>query len=126
MDPQVQIDRLLKQDGAQLLRKKKHAVYRLSNGKNFVLPSTGSDSRGSRNALKGLENLLGLRSAEPKPVEDSTHYKLPAKKKNAPPSTYTVRIRTTNTEACRNMQTELAKLGSLGIMLRPGVGLEIG
>ena len=54
-----EIQRLLKATGAVLLRNKRHAVYKLPNGKRFVLACSPSDHRGCKNALSDLRKLIG-------------------------------------------------------------------
>jgi len=54
-----EVERLLKADGAVLVRSKKHQVWRLSNGKTLVISSTASDgARAARNQLRDLRRLL--------------------------------------------------------------------
>lgn len=125
MNPQTRIEQLLKEDGAQLVRHKKHAIWKLSNGKTFVLPSTPSDGRALRNAVKGLENLLELRiNTEHKP--ETVPDRLPSKKRHTPPNEVRIRVSkiwTSETPALRTLRSELSRLSVL--QLRPGVGLEI-
>jgi hypothetical protein len=52
------IEELLGAAGARIVRRRKHVVYRLLSGRSFVQPKTGSDWRGSRNALSDLGQLL--------------------------------------------------------------------
>lgn len=56
----TEIERLLKNDGAVLKRDRKHLVWELANGKNFVQSKTPSDSHTSRNQLSELRRLLAL------------------------------------------------------------------
>jgi hypothetical protein len=53
-----QITQLLHSAGAEVVRKKKHVVYRLPGGRKFVRPSTPSDWRGDRNSLADLRRFL--------------------------------------------------------------------
>ncbi len=48
----------LKEIGATPIRSKKHRVWRLPNGKNFVIPNSASDCRADANALHDLKNIL--------------------------------------------------------------------
>ncbi|HEV2194053.1 MAG TPA: type II toxin-antitoxin system HicA family toxin [Candidatus Acidoferrum sp.] len=50
--------RLLRENGAVLLRQKKHCIYKLSNGQIWVTPRTASDWRSWRNNLAGLKRVL--------------------------------------------------------------------
>jgi IS66 C-terminal element len=45
-----QIQEMLRTSGASLVRRKRHQVWRLPNGRHFVHPSSGSDHLGVRNA----------------------------------------------------------------------------
>jgi len=46
--------------GARLKRDKKHRVYELPNGRNFVVASTPSDARADRNAISDLRAATGV------------------------------------------------------------------
>ena len=60
MNAQEEIDRLLAQSGAVLIRQNKHLVYRLPNGRNFVAAKTSSDpERAAKNGLSDLRRALG-------------------------------------------------------------------
>ena len=60
MNAQHEIDRLLDESGAVLVRQNKHLVYRLPNGKNFVGAKTSSDpDRAAKNSLSDLRRALG-------------------------------------------------------------------
>lgn len=48
----------LKRSGAVLVRQKNHQVWRLPNGRNYVMSQTPSDHRAARNQLKVLRRLL--------------------------------------------------------------------
>lgn len=65
MDAAKRIDELLKQDGAVLVRQRKHLVYRLSNNRTFITAKTHSDIHGPQNSLRDLSELLGM---EPTPI----------------------------------------------------------
>lgn len=63
---------LLKESGAVLTRHKKHQVWRLPNGQNFVIAQSTSDRRSERNNLSDLRKMLGItneKNGEPKPKE---------------------------------------------------------
>jgi hypothetical protein len=60
MNAQQEIERLLEESGAVLVRQNKHLVYRLPNGKNFVAAKTSSDpDRAAKNSLSDLRRALG-------------------------------------------------------------------
>jgi hypothetical protein len=64
----VEVDRLLNQSGAVLVRQNKHLVYRLPNGQNFVMAKTSSDpDRAAKNNLRDLRHALGIVRVMPKP-----------------------------------------------------------
>lgn len=54
----MSIIKALKSCGAVLLRQKNHQVWRLPNGRNYVISQTPSDHRAARNQLKVLRRLL--------------------------------------------------------------------
>lgn len=56
----AKVDQLLRDYGAQLIRQKKHRVYRLSNGAQLVMSSTPSDVRVSRKRLTDLKRLIAV------------------------------------------------------------------
>ena len=60
MDSKHEIFRLLKENRAELVRRRKHEVYRLPNGNIFVTGLTQTDDRGWRNRLAQLRKLLGV------------------------------------------------------------------
>ena len=67
MNAQHEIDRLLDESGAVLVRQNNHLVYRLPNGRNFVAPKTSSDpERAARNGLSELRRALGIVRLAPK------------------------------------------------------------
>lgn len=60
MNAATEIDRLLDEHGAVLLRDDKHRIYRLPNGQKFTSPKTPSDHRSMRNNLSSLRHALGV------------------------------------------------------------------
>jgi hypothetical protein len=46
--------------GARLKRDRKHLIYELPNGRNFVVAQTPSDSRGEQNAISDLRAVAGV------------------------------------------------------------------
>jgi hypothetical protein len=58
MSPQRKINALLEQAGAVLVRAKNHKVYRLPNGRNFVVSQSPSDYRAAQNQLCVLRRVL--------------------------------------------------------------------
>lgn len=60
MNAAAEIDRLLDEHGAVLLRHDKHRVYRLPNGQKFTSPKTPSDRRSMLNNLASLRHALGV------------------------------------------------------------------
>ncbi len=61
MNAETEIERLLEESGAVLVRQNKHLVYRLPNGKNFVAAKTSSDpDRAAKNNLSELRRALGV------------------------------------------------------------------
>lgn len=54
------VDQLLKEHGAILVRKRKHEIWRLPNGRNFVRASTSSDKNSEYNNYSDLRKTLGL------------------------------------------------------------------
>jgi hypothetical protein len=57
-DPNKVLKKMLKDSGAVLVRRKRHAIWRLPNGKNFVAPKTPSDHRVAQNNIRDLNKLL--------------------------------------------------------------------
>ena len=49
----------LKRAGAVLVRQKNHQIWRLPNGRNYVMAQTPSDRRAERNQVAALRKLLG-------------------------------------------------------------------
>jgi len=76
VNAEQEIERLLDEHGAVLVRQKNHLVYRLPNGHNFVKAKTSSDpDRAAKNNLSDLRRALGIvRQAEVKgePVMPTT------------------------------------------------------
>jgi hypothetical protein len=60
MDPRSQATRILNSIGAVLVRKRKHEVWRLPDGKNWVRSSTPSDCHSDLNNLSQLKRTTGL------------------------------------------------------------------
>lgn len=51
----------LKRAGAVLVRQKNHQIWRLPNGRNYVMAQTPSDGRAGRNQAAVLRRLLKLK-----------------------------------------------------------------
>jgi hypothetical protein len=66
MNATAEIDRLLDQHGAVLVRQNKHLVYRLPNGGTFTRFKTPSDHRAALNELSDLRHALGVAREKPK------------------------------------------------------------
>lgn len=64
MDAEREIDRLLKEHGAELKRDKRHLIYKLPNGKTFTRSSTPSDRQTPKAELSDLKMALGLTGAD--------------------------------------------------------------
>jgi hypothetical protein len=60
MDAREETLSLLRKSGAELLRSKKHNIYRLKDGSRYVTPATPSDVHAWRNCLSFLKVKLGL------------------------------------------------------------------
>jgi hypothetical protein len=61
MNAADEVNRLLKEHNAVLVRQGKHLVYRLPNGQNFVLAKTSGDpARAAKNNLSDLRRALGI------------------------------------------------------------------
>ena len=71
-----ELDQLLRDSGAVLVREKKHRVYRLPSGRNLVLSKTPSDRRTEANQIRDLRRLI----AEAKSLELETCHANNAKK----------------------------------------------
>jgi len=52
------IQKLLKRCGAELKRQHKHQVWRLPDGRNFVMAATPSDHRAAQNQMRMLKRML--------------------------------------------------------------------
>lgn len=61
MSAKDEVMRLLADDGAVLIRAECHLVYRLSNGRTYVLSATPSDHKAWHNALSNLRSVLGVK-----------------------------------------------------------------
>lgn len=72
MDPQREIERILDEDGAKLIRDDNHRVYQLSNGARFVTAKTPSDWRAAQNSLHDLKRQLAVNRARVGAVESAT------------------------------------------------------
>lgn len=58
MNPQEQLMQLLREHNFDLVRQRKHKIYRNPNGLTFVTASTPSDRRAPQNALSTLKRIL--------------------------------------------------------------------
>lgn len=65
MNATREVDRLLEEHGAVLIRHNKHLVYRLPNGNTFTRNKTPQDHRGPLNELSDLRHALGLERERP-------------------------------------------------------------
>jgi hypothetical protein len=73
-NPEVEVDRLLRESGAVLARNKKHEVWKIPGGKTFVKASTPSDRRATANQLSDLRKVLEVEDPERgKPGERRQH-----------------------------------------------------
>jgi hypothetical protein len=80
------IDQMLQQSGAVLVRANKHEVYRLPNGKKFTKSSTPSDHRAALNQAADLRRLIGDRQQPVRPPVDATPTPIVVQvKEQAPP-----------------------------------------
>jgi hypothetical protein len=68
----TELDKLLAEHGAVLVRQGKHMVYKLPNNKVFVKAKTPSDRRSELNQLSDLRKLLGLKKKIVAAVSTST------------------------------------------------------
>lgn len=59
MNPQDQLMKLLREHSFDLIRQRKHKIYRNPAGQQFVMASTPSDRRAPYNALSTLKRMLG-------------------------------------------------------------------
>ena len=60
MNPEIEIQKLLNENGAKLLRNNKHQVWGLPNGREFTCANTPSDRRAAANALSDLRKVLEI------------------------------------------------------------------
>ena len=60
MDAKEEVIRILREHRAQLIRRKKHPICRLPNGKILVTATSPSDKRGWRNCLAQLRRLQSI------------------------------------------------------------------
>jgi hypothetical protein len=58
------IQKLLKRCGAELERHNKHQVWRLPDGRNFVMAATASDHRAEKNQIRDLRRMLRVKGGE--------------------------------------------------------------
>lgn len=65
MNDRNQVEQLLQENGCTLIREGNHLIYRLPNGKNFVMAKTPSDFRSERNNLAVLRRHFNLREQQP-------------------------------------------------------------
>jgi len=66
MNAAIEVDRLLSEHGAVLIRHAKHQVYRLPNNQKFTRSRTPGDHRAPLNELSDLRRALGIqRQAQP-------------------------------------------------------------
>ena len=52
------IQQQLKRAGAVLVRQRKHQIWRLPDGRNFVMAATPSDGRATANQVQQLRRML--------------------------------------------------------------------
>lgn len=57
-DPRTELRELLEACGAELIRSKRHNVFKLPSGRRFTVPKTASDTRSLKNSLARLKRLL--------------------------------------------------------------------
>lgn len=61
MNPEIELQQLLREHNAVLIRQKNHLVYRLPNGQNFVTAKTpGDPDIAARNNVHHLRRVLGI------------------------------------------------------------------
>lgn len=63
MNEKKQLEDLLRQSGAELVRRRKHLVYRLPNGKNVVVASTPGDRRAVLNTIRDLKRAAEMKTS---------------------------------------------------------------
>lgn len=69
MNPQDQLMELLQEHSFDLVRQRKHKIYRNPDGLTFVVASTPSDRLAPQNALSTLKRILRQVNPEPEPVQ---------------------------------------------------------
>lgn len=69
MNPEDQLVKLLSEHNFDLIRHRKHKIYRNSDGLTFVVASTPSDRRSSQNAFSTLKRILRRINPEIEPIE---------------------------------------------------------
>ncbi len=78
MDPQRELERMLEEHGAVLVRDGRHLVYKLPNGQTFVQSKTPGDAaRGARNSLSDLRHALGQKRHERRENPVPEHFEAP-------------------------------------------------
>jgi hypothetical protein len=60
MNERKDVEELLSQHGGKLVRQKKHHVWKLPDGRIFVMAATPGDIRAERNNMANLYNFLGV------------------------------------------------------------------
>lgn len=85
MDYRSEVQRLLEESGAVLLRSKKHQVWQLPNGKKFVRSQTPSDQHSDRNNFSDLRRVLGIVDETRGQEGERREKKLKTKKSDAVP-----------------------------------------
>lgn len=68
MNPQDQLMELLQEHSFDLVRQRKHKIYRNPDGLTFVVASTPSDRQAPQNALSTLKRILRQVNPAPEPV----------------------------------------------------------
>ena len=83
-----QLGDMLDTAGAEMIRQTHHRIYRLPNGRNFVLPCTPSDSNWARHSLSDLRRLvnqpLNLAARHSEPISTESMNATPAKRVRVP------------------------------------------
>ena len=77
--PEKDIPAMLKREGFELVRQKKHHIYRDGEGRTLTTSATPSDRRASRNQLRDLRRLL-----HPLPATTEVDAELPKHEKRRP------------------------------------------
>jgi hypothetical protein len=83
MNPQDQLIKLLHEHSFDLVRQRKHKIYRNPDGLIFVTASTPSDRRAPQNALSTLKRMLRHLDAAPAPVDIMQPVSLPDLQRSA-------------------------------------------